>query len=234
MAEKTFEDEIFIKQCVDEYEFLGQSAVVNHGYIRRIIGAVIKGAELKELSVSIRSNLMNSSADLYKLINAYKARYLPNGSIVEICKQLHSELVKKYVSRFDSADHNFKLFTRDPFSTAVIRMNDILRTINTQMEFIRTSYRVAESNDDRWNKATVKSIIGVQTKVGEYENDWTEYDKIEEELIKNKIDISSPEYGKLIIKRLNSFKADVISAFNKYYGKNSVFKELNLTDMIRQ
>lgn len=232
MAEKTFEDEIFIKQCVDEYEFLGQSSVVNYGYIRRITGAVIKGAELKELSVSIRSNLMNSSADLYKLINAYKARYLPNGSIVEVSKQLHSEMVKRYVSIRDSADYNLKLFAKDPFSTAVVRMNDILRTINTQMEFIRTSYRVAESNDERWNKATVKSIIDVQTKVHEY--NWSEYDKIEEELVKNKIDISSPEYGKLIIKRLNSFKADVISAFNKYYGKNSVFKELNLSDMIRQ
>ena len=58
-------------------------------------------------------------------------------------------------------------------------------------------------------------------------------DNVEKELNTKKIDPYSPEYGKLIIKRLNSFKADVISAFNKYFGKNSVFSEFNLSDMIR-
>ena len=120
----------------------------------------------------------------------------------------------------------------DPFSKAISSVNSALRTINNQIEFIRASYKVADSNDERFNKATVKSILK-EDATSSYNSSWSEIEKIEEELNAKKVDPYSPEYGKLIIKRLNSFKADIISAFNKYFGKNSVFAEFNLSDMIR-
>ena len=225
MSEMTMEDKIFIKQCLDEYNYHAYSNSISYSVIRRIPGAAMKGDELKELSVITRSGLMNSSSDIYKLFNAYKNKFKPNASIKEIAEEMYKEYLKTF-----NPDCLYKI--PDPFSKIISSVNSTLRTINNQIEFIRTSYKVADSNDERFNKATVKSILK-EDSLSSYDSSWSEIEKIEKELNAKKVDPYSPEYGKLIIKRLNSFKADVISAFNKYFGKNSVFAEFNLSDMIR-
>lgn len=225
MSEMTMEDKIFIKQCLDEYNYHVYNNIIPFTVIRRIPGAAMKGDELKELSVITRSSLMNSSSDIYKLFNAYKNRFKPNASIKEIAEEIAKEHLK-------TMDPEYSHNVSDPFSKAISSVNSALRTINNQIEFIRASYKVADSNDERFNKATVKSILKEDT-VSTYDSSWSEIERIEAELNTKKVDPYSPEYGKLIIKRLNSFKADIISAFNKYFGKNSVFAEFNLSDMIR-
>lgn len=225
MSEMTMEDKIFIKQCLDEYNYHVYNNIIPFPIIRRIPGAAMKGDELKELSVITRSSLMNSSSDIYKLYNAYKNKFKPNATIKEIAEEIAKEHLKTMNPEYS---HNVS----DPFSKAVSSVNSALRTINNQIEFIRASYKVADSNDERFNKATVKSILKEDT-VSTYDSSWSEIERIEAELNTKKVDPYSPEYGKLIIKRLNSFKADIISAFNKYFGKNSVFAEFNLSDMIR-
>ena len=225
MSEMTMEDKIFIKQCLDEYSYHAYNNVIPNSIIRRISGAAMKGDELKELSVIMRSSLMNSSSDLYKLFNAYKNKFKPNASIKEIAEEISKEHLK-------TINHEYSYDIPDPFSKAISNANSALRTINNQIEFIRTSYKVVDSNDERFNKATVKSILK-EDATSSCNSSWSDIEKIEEELNAKKVDPYSPEYGKLIIKRLNSFKADVISAFNKYFGKNSVFAEFNLSDMIR-
>ena len=225
MSEMTMEDKIFIKQCLDEYNYHAYNNIIPYSIIRRISSAAMKGDELKELSVITRSSFMNSSSDLYKLFNAYKNKFKPNASIKEIAEEMFKEHLK-------TMNREYSYNVPDPFSTAIFSVNSALRTINNQIEFIRASYKVADSNDERFNKATVKSILK-EDATSSYNSSWSEIEKIEEELNAKKVDPYSPEYGKLIIKRLNSFKADIISAFNKYFGKNSVFAEFNLSDMIR-
>lgn len=225
MSEMTMEDKIFVKQCLDEYNYHVYNNIIPFTVIRRIPGAAMKGDELKELSVITRSSLMNSSSDIYKLFNAYKNKFKPNASIKEIAEEIAKEHLKTMNPEYS---HNVP----DPFSKAISSVNNALRIINNQIEFIRASYKVADSNDERFNKATVKSILKEDT-VSSYDSSWSEIERIEAELNTKKVDPYSPEYGKLIIKRLNSFKADIISAFNKYFGKNSVFAEFNLSDMIR-
>ena len=225
MAEMTMEDKIFIKQCLDEYSYHSYNYVIPSAITRRIPGAAMRGDELKELSVLVKSSMLNASSDLYKLFNAYKNKFNPKASVKEIAE----EMLKKYT---ESQDPGYARCVSDPFSKVVSSMNTALRTINNQIEFIRTSYKVADSNDERFNKASVKSILK-EDSVIVYNSDWSELERIEMDLNTKKIDPYSPEYGKLIIKRLNSFKADIISAFNKYFGKNSVFAEFNLSDMIR-
>ena len=225
MSEMTMEDKIFIKQCLDEYNYHAYNNIIPFTIIRRISGAAMKGDELKELSVITRSGLMNSSSDLYKLFNAYKNKFKPNASLKEIAEEIDKEHLK-------TMNREYSYDVPDPFSKAISSVNSALRTINNQIEFIRTSYKVADSNDERFNKATVKSIFKEDAAYS-YISSWSEIEKIEEELNAKKVDPYSPEYGKLIIKRLNSFKADIISAFNKYFGKNSVFAEFNLSDMLR-
>ena len=225
MSEMSMEDKIFIKQCLDEYNYHAYNNSIPYSVIRRIAGAAMKGDELKELSVVTRSSLMNSSSDIYKLFNAYKNKFKPNASIKEIAEEMY----KEYIKTFNPENTRN---VSDPFSKIISSVNSALRTINNQIEFIRTSYKIADSNDERFNKATVKSILK-EDSFSSYDSSWSEIETIEAKLKTKKVDPYSPEYGKLIIKRLNSFKADIISAFNKYYGKNSVFAEFNLSDMIR-
>ena len=225
MSAMSMEDKIFIKQCLDEYNYHAYNNSIPYSVIRRIAGAAMKGDELKELSVVTRSSLMNSSSDIYKLFNAYKNKFKPNASIKEIAEEMY----KEYIKTFNPENTRN---VSDPFSKIISSVNSALRTINNQIEFIRTSYKIADSNDERFNKATVKSILK-EDSFSSYDSSWSEIETIEAKLKTKKVDPYSPEYGKLIIKRLNSFKADIISAFNKYYGKNSVFAEFNLSDMIR-
>ena len=226
MAEIKLDDKIFIKQCLDEYGYYVYNSMITNSILRRIPGAAMKGEELKELSVIVRSSMSNASLNMYKLFNAYKNRFKQKATIKEIMSDLAAEYVKTY-----HYDPNF--YVADPLSKVVSNVNATLRTINNQIEFIRSSYKVADSNDERFNKTTVKSIFKEDSIVSTYESNWDELERIEADLNQKKIDPYSPEYGKLIIKRLNSFKADIISAFNKYFGKNSVFAEFNLSDMIR-
>lgn len=229
MSEMSIDDKIFLKQCLDEYGYLIYNTLNLTQVARRIPGAAMKGNDLKEMSVICRSEMMNSSADLYKLINAYKNRFDPNMSIKDVMNKFDDEYCKMYTSNNGFAACK----NADPLSRAVSNINSALRIINNQIEFIRVSYKVSDSNDERFNKATVKSILKSDADLNIYCTSWDELEKIESELNAAKIDPYSPEYGKLIIKRLNSFKADIISAFNKYFGKNSVFAEFNLSDMIR-
>lgn len=229
MNEMSIDDKIFLKQCLDEYGYLIYNTLNLTQVARRIPGAAMKGNDLKEMSVICRSEMMNSSADLYKLINAYKNRFDPNMSIKDVMNKFDDEYCKMYQSNNGFAACK----NADPLSRAVSNINSALRIINNQIEFIRVSYKVSDSNDERFNKATVKSILKSDADLNIYCTSWDELEKIESELNAAKIDPYSPEYGKLIIKRLNSFKADIISAFNKYFGKNSVFAEFNLSDMIR-
>lgn len=229
MNEMSIDDKIFLKQCLDEYGYLIYNTLNLTQVARRIPGAAMKGNDLKEMSVICRSEMMNSSADLYKLINAYKNRFDSNMSIKDVMNKFDDEYCKMYQSNNGFAACK----NADPLSRAVSNINSALRIINNQIEFIRVSYKVSDSNDERFNKATVKSILKSDADLNIYCTSWDELEKIESELNAAKIDPYSPEYGKLIIKRLNSFKADIISAFNKYFGKNSVFAEFNLSDMIR-
>lgn len=227
MSELTFDDKIFIKQCLDEYGYYVYNNMIPVSIIRRIPGAAMKGEELKELSVLTRSGMMNMSTDLYKLCNAYKNRFKKNGTIKEVITELAERYAEQYHQNTD-----YTLYMSDPLSRAVSSVNSALRTINNQIEFIRSSYKVMDSNDERFNKANVKTILKEESATS-FEPCWGEIERIEADLNQKQIDPYSPEYGKLIIKRLNSFKADIISAFNKYFGKNSVFAEFNLSDMIR-
>lgn len=230
MAERTIEDKIFIKQCIDEYDYLCNYQPVGSGVVRRVPNAAMKGTELKELSVIIRNKLMTTSMEVNKVINAYKTRFCPKATLSETIKLMIAESAELH-----NPEHPEWAWTRysSPFATVVSGTNAALRTINFQIEFIRATYKVADANDERWNKASVRSMLDTDVNNYDWESCWRDIAKIEEDLIKEKIDPYSPEYGKLIIKRLNSFKADIISGFNKYYGRNSVFAELNLSDMIR-
>ena len=227
MSELTFDDKIFIKQCLDEYGHHVYNNMIPTSIVRRIPGAAMKGEELKELSVLTRSSMMNTSTDLYKLCNAYKNRFKKNGTIKEVL----TEMAERYAEQYHQ-NTNYSLYMVDPLSRVVSSVNSALRTINNQIEFVRSSYKVIDSNDERFNKANVKTILKEESATS-FEPCWGEIERIEAELNQKQIDPYSPEYGKLIIKRLNSFKADIISAFNKYFGKNSVFAEFNLSDMLR-
>ena len=227
MAEIKLDDKIFIKQCLDEYGYHIYNNMIPNSILRRIPGAAMKGEELKELSVIVRSNMSNASLNMYKLCNAYKNRFKQKATIKEIMSDSAAEYSKSY-----HQDSTYAIYMADPLSKVVSNVNATLRTINNQIEFIRSSYKVSDSNDERFNKANVKSIFKEDSMVS-FDSGWDELERIEADLNQKKIDPYSPEYGKLIIKRLNSFKADFISAFNKYFGKNSVFAEFNLSDMIR-
>ena len=92
MSEMSMEDKIFIKQCLDEYNYHAYNNIIPFAIIRRISSAAMKGDELKELSVIMRSSFMNSSSDLYKLFNAYKNKFKPNASLKEIAEEINEEL----------------------------------------------------------------------------------------------------------------------------------------------
>lgn len=233
MSEMSIDDKIFLKQCMDEYNYYAYQKVIPFSFIRRIPSAAMRNEDLKEMSVVIRSIMMNFSSDLYKLLNSYKNKFIPNSSSIKETLAGISKQYEEFVNRTENPEYKIsELNIRDPLSSAVTSINSAIRSINNQIEFIRTSYKVVDSNDERFNKPTIKSILKADND-GNFENYWQEIEEIEADLISKKVDLYSPEYGKLIIKRLNSFKADIMSAFNKYFGKNSVFAEFNLSNMIR-
>jgi len=200
--------------------------------LRQLRVAAFRGEGLKELSVAMRARITETSNDLVRIIeNFAELKNIKGGFPAK-----YEALEKFAYSRtelnniFHNKEYNYGL-------TGIIR---VLRTNIKQIDSIisntQVSYKIKDSNDERWNKGSIKHAlyvtggdIGFQ---GPDIYDEENYNEIDAILNKKKLDIYSPEYGKIVVKALRSYKSDLISTINRYFGKNSPFAEMNLIDII--
>ena len=224
-------NQIAEKVIVDEFFNMVRSFNLNLPR-RQLRVAAFRGEGLKELSVAMRARIMETSNDLVRIIeNFAELKNIKGGFPAK-----YEALEKFAYSRTELND----IFRNKEYEYG---LTGIIRVLRTNIKYIdsiiantQVSYKIEDSNDERWNKGSIKHALYATGRDIEFQYhdiyDEEKYNEIDAILKKKKLDIYSPEYGKIVVKALRSYKSDLISTINRYFGKNSPFAEMNLIDII--
>lgn len=195
-------------------------------YTRQIRSNSLTG-HLKAISIAFKNNLVDDSENVYNVLKTY-ANYKNKTLTEDNVKEIVDMCVEDYRSFF--TDHNS--YNDSVFIDIVNQINNVIRTINRQIESIRSTYGVAESKDERFGKTNPLEIY--QNQYGStypFDEDFREFGS-EPKKVDPKDPMFTAEAGKNACKTLNSLKCDILNNFNKTFGDKSVFAALKLSDII--
>jgi hypothetical protein len=190
-------------------------------YTRAIRNAAFTN-KLKELSIAIKSNLIDDSESLIKLLQLYaKFKNLDQEDVYTCCISLFKDY---YIMQYRVDDINETNILANghynPFIMFISSINEILRSINRQIDFIRSTYGIEESKDERYNKTTGNEVIRAS-----YRYDYEQDMKLDDSILKD-------DNGKNICKKLNMFKSELLRNFDKTFGDNSPFAKLEMSKLL--
>jgi hypothetical protein len=223
MSEHTFEEKVFLKHASDEFFNLSRKMFISNTLSRRIRTAVYADTGLRELATNIRYEISNIATDILNLINNYKKFYnISDASNKDVYEKL-SKAVKEFRIEM-KLEHSIDEET-GPFNAVVTICKDLIKTCDRINDFNNLAYKIESSEETKFNTATAESIIKENMQLHSFCN---ELEKIEAEMKTKNISVYSPEYGKIISKRLKALKGEVLSIVNKYFGQSSRLGEFNI------
>ena len=250
MEKMDFNELMFLKIIYDDWN----NSNVNLWPICRNIrtSAFIDGGKLKALSVNMHVELERGARELGEVIDRFYNRYDVSNSksnsekFDEILKKIHD--YEDYVNlqrvsespelakTFDKARRSSYEHTVDyrPIVSLINSVKSVIKAIDSSISFTNAVYKVDYVKDTRYDETSSQKVLkDLKSSQDMYDYDFSyKYDEIEKYAKDNNIDMGTPEYSKLIVKRLRAFKQDLISTVNKYYGKNSRFADLNIMDLV--
>ena len=243
------DEKIFMKIVSDEYDSICHGYINFFTYCQKIKSSAMIDGGLKNLSVRIRANFVNYVDDLKALVSKFAERKgLTNKTFKEQMEAL-SNAVEAFRTEL-ALDHdliksdkvqithnaNVCKFNRplnNPIYEIAQGFRKLIKTCDHNINFINTTYNMRP--DPRYGETTAKRIVKSEFSDNyEYnpEFNWQDLDNLEADLSAKKIDLFSPEDGKLVTKKRRAFKADMISAMNKYFGSSTIFAEFNIPDLV--
>lgn len=243
------DEKIFMKIVSDEYDSICHGYINFFTYCQKIKSSAMIDGGLKNLSVRIRANFVNYVDDLKALVakfaerkgltnKTFKEQMEALSNAVEAFKTelaLDNDLIKsdKVQITHNANVCKFNRALNNPIYEIAQGFRKLIKTCDHNINFINTTYNMRP--DPRYGETTAKRIVKSEFSDNyEYnpEFNWQDLDNLEADLSTKKIDLFSPEYGKLITKKLRAFKADMISAMNKYFGSSTIFAEFNIPDLV--
>lgn len=183
--------------------------------------------KLKETAGTIKVKLEMLSEDYYSILLrcAKKNNMNKDAPIGDIIEQSMNDYVKWNISANRGSEAIYK--------NAIVCggvVNDVRRLIDNIDKVIRRlqeSIKTADSSDDRIGKTNYENAFSIYniSDYGDVSSNMKELNKIY-----TGKEPFSKESVQLKIKTMRAFKSIVINIFNKTFGKNSPFAELNLID----
>lgn len=229
-----FADKFFLKNLYEDVKFSYNNTIAGRDLSAKIKKAAYSNNGIKEICSLMRYGISTTANDVYDCISKY-AQFrkidIESKPLVEIYGMMIEEFREMFLSEYDK-DYVGSLL-------GTMRIDGILRNIKTFIRkcddiinFIQYTYRLEAQKDERFEKISLKAMLDIYS--GTNSAIWTEDIMPTEENGKSYVenDKLSPEYGKLVCKRIRAMKADVLSAANKYFGKNSKLASFNLMDIV--
>ena len=208
-----------------------RNSLSTYGAYGRLIKTSAYRDTLKEVAMNIKVQLTDDSESFFNYLKTYaKFRGLNENATVAEIYQAYLEDCEKYCKE---NDNKFDQWV-SPLYRFVSDINNLIKTINRQIDFIRSTYKIEESNDIRFNKTTAEKVYATREAVEHWGYD-TDCAKEKINVLKstNK-DVFTDDAGRLICKKLNSFKSDLINNFNRTFGDKSVYAELKLSELLQK
>ena len=248
------DEKIFMKTIYDEMGNLSNFPI--YPINNRIRSAAMADGGLKNLSVGMKVNLSNYIEDLRSTVNRYaNHKGITNKSFKEQLVSMMND-VKVFVDEVglspistfekrgikptgvinvESKNYltNVEAGTA-PISDIVAGFRRIIKTCDHNITFINTTYNLRP--DPRYGETSISRIMSDQGRDGVLYStkdfDWNNIEEMEKTFKSKGVELFSPEYGKLITKRLRAFKAEIISSMNKYFGPQSSFAEFKIPELV--
>lgn len=250
---RNIDEKIFMKTIYDELSCLNNTIGFGN-YAQKIKSAAMVNGELKNLSVRLKNAIVNYVEDFKKVVNRYaNHKKITNKSFKEqvctmyediesFCKELDSEAINGY-NKLGTKVNNIEMsvqkcvyiYTYLPITDIANGFNKLIKSCDHNMNFITSAFGIRP--DSRYGDTTIKRLL-TQEAIDNYESysselNWHNIDECEKKIsAENKVDLFSPENGKLVVKKIRAFKADVISLMHKYFGPQSVFAEFNIPELV--
>ena len=229
-----FADKFFLKNLFEDLKYSNNNTIVGRDLSAKIKKAAYSNNGIKEICSLMRYGISTTANDVYDCISKY-AQFrkidIESKPLVEIYGMMIEEFREMFLCEYDK-DYVGSLL-------GTMRIDGILRNVKTFIRkcddiinFIQYTYRLEAQKDERFEKISLKAMLDIYS--GTNSASWTEDIMPTEENGKSYVenDKLSPEYGKLVCKRIRAMKADVLSATNKYFGKNSKLASFNLMDIV--
>lgn len=231
----SFENEFFLKNFYDDLCYY------NNAYAMRTLSTKIKRAAytdegIKELCSIMRFLISHTTSEFYETLVKY-AEYKNIDINTTTPYNLYFKLIEdiSVTCNKDGTNPRFSNFIeRTSISCLIETIKSFIKRCNDNIEFIQFSYRIDGQTDERFSKMSLQKMLESLDPYGGFDL----YDEKDLKALKDKdkivvtTDKLSPEYGKMVCKRLRAMKADVLSATNKYLGPNSKFKEFKIMDIV--
>lgn len=188
---------------------------------------------LKEVAMNLKVQLTDDSESFFNYLKTYaKFRKLNENATVAEIYQTYLEDCEVYCKE---NNNKFDQWV-SPLYRFITDINHLIKTINRQIDFIRSTYKIEESNDTRFNKTTAEKVYATREALESWSDDIEQgcaHEKTNALKSTNK-DVFTDDAGRLICKKLNSFKSDLINNFNRTFGDKSVYAELKLSELLQK
>ena len=209
-----------------------RSSMSSYGAYNRLIKTSAYRDTLKEISMNLKVQLTDDSESFFNYLKTYaKFRGLNENATVAEIYQAYLEDCEEYCKE---NDNKFDQWV-SPLYKFITDINSLIKTINRQIDFIRSTYKIEESNDTRFNKTTAEKLYATREAIELWGYDIEQGAQERTNALKstNK-DVFTDDAGRLICKKLNSFKSDLINNFNRTFGDKSVYAELKLSELLQK
>ena len=209
-----------------------RSSMSSYGAYNRLIKTSAYRDTLKEISMNLKVQLTDDSESFFNYLKTYaKFRGLNENATVAEIYQAYLEDCEEYCKE---NDNKFDQWV-SPLYKFITDINCLIKTINRQIDFIRSTYKIEESNDTRFNKTTAEKLYATREAIELWGYDIEQGAQERTNALKstNK-DVFTDDAGRLICKKLDSFKSDLINNFNRTFGDKSVYAELKLSELLQK
>lgn len=229
-----FADKFFLKNLFEDLKYSQNNTIVGRDLSAKIKKAAYSNNGIKEICSLMRYGISTTANDIYDCISKYaqfKKIDIESKPLVEIYGMMIDEFREMFSCEY-SEDYVGSLLGTMRIDGILRNIKSFIRKCDDIINFIQYTYRLEAQKDERFEKISLKAMLDIYS--GTNSAVWTEDIMPTEENGKSYVenDKLSPEYGKIVCKRIRAMKADVLSAANKYFGKNSKLASFNLMDIV--
>ena len=136
-----------------------RNSMSTYGAYNRLIKTSAYRDTLKEISMNLKVQLIDDSESFFNYLKTYaKFRGLNENATVAEIYQTYLEDCEEYCKE---NNNKFDQWV-SPLYKFITDINSLIKTINRQIDFIRSTYKIEESNDTRFNKTTAEKLYATR------------------------------------------------------------------------
>ena len=216
------------KLSFDDLMSLGTS---NYGRARRLSVILFANGEIREFVTKVKLNLVEFHDGLAEILAKYKALTgSKTENVADLIKECDDFMMKAMAKVSEGNTRTIylsRITITERIGDLIVTMRSLIRRCDQLYICAQTAFKIESQTESKYNQATAKSIVSEyvgrpMSHVDECGNIVQGSDPMEK----------MSDDSHVVCKNIKAAKNDFISLTNKYFGKNSEFKDLDIMSKI--